>query len=58
MIEHTGPASIRYKDFFLPLISEGVQSRHPEIRQAAVYGWGVLAKFGGGEIAQSVAGKP
>ena len=57
VIEFGGEGSIRYKEFFLPLITEGVQSKQPEIRQAASYAWGVLGKCGGQLYAQNVAGK-
>ncbi|RWS08235.1 importin-5-like protein [Dinothrombium tinctorium] len=47
IIEHCGPKSLKYKDFFIPLLVSGIQSTHPAIRQAAAYGWGVLGKYGG-----------
>jgi hypothetical protein len=33
----------------------GLQSQHPEVRQAAAYGWGVLGKFGGDSVSQFCA---
>lgn len=56
MIEYGGPACSRYKEYFLPLISEGLQSKHPEVRQASSYAWGVLGKCAGEEFSQNVAG--
>ena len=55
VIENGGPACIRYKDFFLPLMTEGLQSQHPEVRQAAAYGWGVLGQCGGEAFARTCA---
>ena len=52
VIECTGVASLRYRELFLPLMTGGLQSQHPEVRQAASYGWGVIAQFGGQEVAQ------
>lgn len=57
VIEHSGGHSIKYKDFFIPLLRDGLQSNHAEIRQAAAYGWGVLGKFGGEVYAQTCSGK-
>jgi hypothetical protein len=53
VIEHGGDNRVKYKDFFLPLLVNGVQSNHPEIRQAAAYGWGILGKCGGEAFAQT-----
>lgn len=47
VIENGGSGCLRYKDFFLPLITEGLQSQHPEVRQAAAYGFGVMGQSGG-----------
>ncbi|KAI1286009.1 Importin-5 [Halotydeus destructor] len=55
VIEHGSPHSIKYKDLFLPLLRDGVQSNRPEIRQAASYGFGVLAKCGGDIYGQTCA---
>lgn len=55
VIENSGSACIRYKDFFLPLMTEGLQSQHAEVRQAAAYGWGVLGQNGGEPFARSCA---
>lgn len=55
LIEFCGPHCIEYKDFFVPLISSNLKSPHPELRQAAAYGLGVLAKHGGDTFAQVMA---
>lgn len=56
VIQYTGPACIRYKDTFIPLITEGLRSPHAEIRQSSSYGWGVLGQFGGEQFAAPCAG--
>lgn len=57
VIEYAGPHSLKYKDFFLPLMINGVRSDNPEIRQSAAYGFGVMGKCGGPAFAQDCAGK-
>lgn len=47
IIEFCGVKCIEYKDIFLPLFTTNLKSPHPELRQAAAYGFGVLAKHGG-----------
>ena len=51
VVEHGGPACEKYKEFFLPLFHNGLQSTQPEIRQASAYGFGVLAQYGGPNFA-------
>ncbi|XP_054167473.1 importin-5-like [Oppia nitens] len=53
VIEHGGEHCVKYQNFFLPLLSSGIQSPHAEIRQAAAYGIGVLAKHGGLSFART-----
>lgn len=55
LIEHSGPASINYLQIFLPILTREIQSQHPELRQAAAYGFGVLGKCGGIAYAQTCA---
>lgn len=50
-IEFGGPACVKYQQYFLPAIACYVQDRSPEVRQAAVYGCGVLGQFGGDSFA-------
>ncbi|XP_048745456.2 importin-5-like [Ostrea edulis] len=46
VLEHTGPHSWKYQEYFLKSMMEFVYDKQPEIRQAAVYGVGVMAQFG------------
>lgn len=55
LIEFTGVKSIDYKDFYLPLLMNNLKNPHSELRQAAVYGIGVLAKHGGKTFEQFLA---
>ncbi|CAG5136843.1 unnamed protein product [Candidula unifasciata] len=47
VIEHTGPLSYKYVEFFLQHMIEAITDKTPEIRQAAAYGIGVIGQFGG-----------
>jgi HEAT repeat protein len=38
---------LRYYDTYLPSLLEACTSENPDIRQAAVYGIGICAEFGG-----------
>jgi len=49
LLEYTGAASIKYQQYFLNPLICGIQDQNPEVRQAAAYGCGVMAQFGGGE---------
>jgi hypothetical protein len=55
LIEYTGPISLNYKDYFLKNLLASVQDASAEVRQAAAYGCGVMAQFGGEEYAQTCA---
>ncbi|KAG7304294.1 hypothetical protein JYU34_011235 [Plutella xylostella] len=55
VIEFGGPACIKYKDIFLEPMLSGLRSSEPEVRQAAAYGCGVLAQFGGDQFAAACA---
>ncbi|KAK6633230.1 hypothetical protein RUM44_003831 [Polyplax serrata] len=50
-IEYGGPACVKYQAYFLPAILSYIQDRSPDVRQAAVYGCGVLGQFGGDSFA-------
>ena len=52
VIEFCGPKCLEYQEIFLPLISNNLKSPHYELRQAAAYGVGVLAKHGGDSFAK------
>ncbi|XP_046853290.1 importin-5-like [Xenia sp. Carnegie-2017] len=47
LIEHTGPVSFKYKDYFLRQMLDSIVHRTTDVRQAAAYGIGVMAQFGG-----------
>lgn len=55
IIEFCGAKCIEYKDVFLPLFSTNLKSQYPELRQAASYGFGVLAKHGGETFSKILA---
>jgi len=55
LIEYTGPVSLKYKEYFLQNLLQSVQDRSAEVRQAAAYGCGVMAQFGGAEYAATCA---
>jgi hypothetical protein len=45
--EHCREAAVRYYDAYLPSLLEACTSENPDVRQAAVYGIGICAEFGG-----------
>ncbi|KAJ7415325.1 hypothetical protein WISP_78814 [Willisornis vidua] len=47
IVEHCSPASFKYAEYFLRPMLESVCDSRPEVRQAAAYGVGVMAQFGG-----------
>ncbi|CAO2822092.1 unnamed protein product [Amaranthus hypochondriacus] len=47
IVEHCREAALRYYDIFLPFLLEACNDENPDVRQAAVYGLGVCAEFGG-----------
>lgn len=55
LLEYTGPSSIKYQQYFLKSLLSGIQDQNPEVRQAAAYGCGVMAQFGGCEYANVCA---
>ncbi|KDR17150.1 importin-5 isoform X1 [Zootermopsis nevadensis] len=50
-IEYGGPACAKYQEYFLRPLLNYVSDKAAEVRQAAVYGWGVLGQFGGDAFA-------
>ncbi|KAH8038694.1 hypothetical protein HPB51_002838 [Rhipicephalus microplus] len=53
IIEYGGPACERYRNCFLERLLALLTSTSPEVRQAASYGIGVLAQFGGEGFVQT-----
>ncbi|XP_041482292.1 importin-5-like [Lytechinus variegatus] len=53
LIEFCGSIAWQYKDYFLASMQENLQDKSPEVRQAASYGFGVMAKCGGEQFAQA-----
>lgn len=49
--------SATYQAFFLQPLVEYITDKQPEVRQAATYGVGVMAQFGGPVFADVCAGK-
>ena len=48
--------SFKYKDLFLETLVSSITDKHPEVRQAASYGIGVMGQFGGDVYADACAG--
>lgn len=47
VVEHCHEAALKYYDTYLPFLLEACNDDNPDVRQAAVYGIGVCAEFGG-----------
>ncbi|RXN29889.1 importin-5 [Labeo rohita] len=47
IIEHCSPTSFKYAEYFLRPMMQSLCDTSPEVRQAAAYGVGVMAQFGG-----------
>jgi importin-5 len=47
LVEFCGPASVRYQPLFLQPLLAYTEDGSAEVRQAAVYGCGVMGQFGG-----------
>uniref|UniRef100_A0ACB8FJL1 Importin-5 n=2 Tax=Sphaerodactylus townsendi TaxID=933632 RepID=A0ACB8FJL1_9SAUR len=47
VIEHCSPSSFKYAEYFLRPMLQSICDNSPEVRQAAAYGVGVMAQFGG-----------
>ncbi|KAK9999788.1 hypothetical protein SO802_019391 [Lithocarpus litseifolius] len=48
--EQCREAALKYYDTFLPFLLEACNDDNPDVRQAAVYGLGVCAEFGGSVV--------
>ncbi|KAK4879979.1 hypothetical protein RN001_008125 [Aquatica leii] len=55
VIEFTGPACVKYQTVFLQPLAVYIKDKSAEVRQAAAYGWGVLAQFGGDQFTGELA---
>ena len=55
LLEYTGSASVKYQQYFLKALLSGIQDQNPDVRQAAAYGCGVMAQFGGNGYADVCA---
>ncbi|XP_053273544.1 importin-5 [Pleuronectes platessa] len=47
VVEHCSPSSFKYAEYFLQPMMQSVCDTSPEVRQAAAYGVGVMAQYGG-----------
>ncbi|KAK9980562.1 hypothetical protein ABG768_000160 [Culter alburnus] len=47
IVEHCSPSSFKYAEYFLRPMMQSLCDTSPEVRQAAAYGVGVMAQFGG-----------
>ncbi|GMH20087.1 hypothetical protein Nepgr_021928 [Nepenthes gracilis] len=47
VVEQCREAALKYYDTYLPFLLEACNDENPDVRQAAVYGLGVCAEFGG-----------
>jgi hypothetical protein len=54
LIEHLGAHSLPYFQHILPVAIPGINDQDPSVRQAAVYGMGLCAQFGGQQIASVI----
>lgn len=55
LLEYTGPLSSKYQTYFLEFLLASVQDTSAEVRQAAAYGCGVMAQFGGTDYSEACA---
>lgn len=46
VMEFTGPAALKYQNYFIPSLLTFLGDQSSEVRQAASYGCGVMAQFG------------
>ncbi|KAG2671458.1 hypothetical protein I3760_14G137000 [Carya illinoinensis] len=56
--EQCREAALKYYDTFLPFLLEACNDENPDVRQAAVYGLGVCAEFGGSVFKPLVGVEP
>ncbi|KAJ7976391.1 importin-5-like [Quillaja saponaria] len=47
VVEHCHEAALKYYDSYLPFLLDACNDEYPDVRQAAVYGIGICAEFGG-----------
>ncbi|XP_077456296.1 importin-5 [Stigmatopora argus] len=47
VVEHCSPSSFKYAEYFLRPMLQSLCDASPEVRQAAAYGVGVMAQYGG-----------
>uniref|UniRef100_A0A7N8XCL0 Importin-5 n=1 Tax=Mastacembelus armatus TaxID=205130 RepID=A0A7N8XCL0_9TELE len=47
VVEHCSPSSFKYAEYFLRPMLQSLCDSSPEVRQAAAYGVGVMAQYGG-----------
>uniref|UniRef100_A0A8C4P0Y8 Importin-5 n=1 Tax=Dicentrarchus labrax TaxID=13489 RepID=A0A8C4P0Y8_DICLA len=47
VVEHCSPCSFKYAEYFLQPMAQSLGDSSPEVRQAAAYGVGVMAQYGG-----------
>ncbi|XP_061917237.1 importin-5 [Entelurus aequoreus] len=47
VVEHCSPSSFKYAEYFLQPMLQSLCDNSPEVRQAAAYGVGVMAQYGG-----------
>jgi len=50
-------SSLKYQEYFLETLIQCICDKQPEVRQAASYGIGVMAMFGGEQYAHVYPGK-
>jgi len=55
LLEYTGSTSIKFQQYFLKPLISGLTDQNAEVRQAAAYGCGVMAQFGGSDYADVCA---
>lgn len=55
LIEFTGPLCVQYQQFFLQPMMAYVKDKQAEVRQAAIYGCGILGQFAGDQFALACA---
>jgi hypothetical protein len=56
IVEHCGSASMILFQHFLPSVLEYTSDVDPSVRQAAVYGAGLVSQMGGDSIAPFIPG--
>lgn len=56
VVEHCSPSSFKYASYFLGQMLQSLGDLRPEVRQAAAYGVGVMAQYGGDSYTQYCTG--